>query len=98
MKLKLNPPPSTAGHTVTLYYIPTVPPVFSDYGMYRIPLQYINVIIKYAAWLYKYRDREKDFGDSWYKYYDREIRRINSIVNNNYNRNKLKVNLKNRGR
>ena len=98
MKIELSPPPSNSSHTVTLFNNPTVPPVFSDYGMYRIPLQYINVIIKYAAWLYKYRDREPDFGDAWYKYYDREIRRINSIINNNYNRNKLRINLKNRGR
>lgn len=77
----LDPPSSTAGHTVTIEYIKRPHPVFSYYRSYRIPPQYMNAVLKYAAWLYKYRDREPSSGDAWYKYYDAQVERaMNSEI------------------
>lgn len=79
--LIFSPMCSTAGHTVTVYYIQKPTPVYSDYGMYRIRPEYMNAIVSYAAFLYKYRDREPNFGDSFFKYFDREVRRANDTIN-----------------
>lgn len=81
MQLLLIPPPSTVSHTATLYYNQRPDPVFSDYGMYRFPAQYMSIIIRYATWLYKYRDSEPDFGDRLYLYFDRQVKRVNRIYN-----------------
>lgn len=96
MQMILNPPPSTAGHTITLYYIKYPAPVFSDYGMYQIPSNYMTTLAKYAAWLYKYRDSEPDFGDAWYQFYDREVRKANRSLSNTLNKNTLKVSFRSR--
>lgn len=58
-QVKLDPPPSTAGHTVTFYYIPRPAPVFSSYKIYReIPSAHVHILPYYAAWLLKYKDKE----------------------------------------
>jgi hypothetical protein len=40
----------------------------------------------YAAWLYKYRDREVNYGDAFFKYWDRAVREYNSVLNKSMNR------------
>ena len=75
MELLLNPPPTTAGDSVLVEYVVAPDPVFSSYGVYRFPQEYMDVIIAYAAWAYKYRDREPDFGDKWYRNYELQTRR-----------------------
>lgn len=96
LRLVLDPPPSTASHTVTVEYIQKPAPVYSDYGVYRFQSQYTEALVKYAAWLYKYRDREPNFGDAWFQYWDRQTRRAVENLDTAFNRKGLKVNMKRR--
>lgn len=54
----LYPPPDDASDTVRVEYIERPEPVFSDYGMYRLPQQGLEAVIDYAAGKYKYRDKD----------------------------------------
>ena len=54
----LHPTPDDSSDTVRVWYIERPEPVFSDYGMYRIPQQGLEAIIDYAAGKYKYRDQD----------------------------------------
>jgi len=96
MKLILDPPPSTAGHTITVYYIQRPAPVYSDYGMYRFSLDQTTAIVKYAAWLYKYRDREPNFGDAFYVAFERQFRKNARAANNKFIRGRVVMNLRKR--
>lgn len=96
MKLVLSPPPLTAGHTITLYYVQIPPPVFSLYGIYSLPQQAMDALVKYAAWLFKYRDRELDYGDKWYGYFERQMRNMASVLRDTQDKNKLNVSFKRR--
>lgn len=98
MKLILNPPPSTAGHTVTVNYIKRPDPVYSHYGTYRFQNHHMTALIKYAAWLYKYRDREPQTGDMLFKYWDRQVGIHSEQVRSTMNKKGFKVIRKNRGR
>lgn len=91
MELILNPPPTTAGDTITFEYVCIPDPVFSSYGMYRFPQAYMDVILKYAAWLYKYKDRDPEYGDMWYRQYEGQIRRIVNNLRSVKNKNRLHV-------
>lgn len=91
MQLILDPPPSTAGHTITVYYLEKPIPVYSDYDTYRFPPEYFSSIIKYAAWLYKYRDQEPQFGDAFYIYWDKELRANKNTVDKSINRSGYKI-------
>ena len=90
----LDPPPSTASHTVTVYYLQRPSPVYSDYGIFRIPHQHMPAITKYAAWLYKYKDEEPNFGDKWYVFYDNQVKRFANQVDDVFRRKKICVSLK----
>jgi hypothetical protein len=74
MMLTLDPIPSTSAYSVYVEYLQKPEPVFSLYKTYRFDNTWRFALAKYAAWLYKYRDREPNYGDSWYKYYDMQIR------------------------
>jgi hypothetical protein len=93
-QLLLDPPSLTAGHTVTVKYVPKPNPVYSDFRSYRLPTHYIPAIIKYAAWLYKYRDREPNFGDAWYKYWDMQIRKYHANENRLPSKTRWTVNMR----
>ena len=80
-QLIFDPPPDVAGHTATVYYIQRPAPVYSLYRYYRFPIDFSQALVFYAAWLYKYRDREVNFGDSYFKYWDRTVREYNSVMN-----------------
>lgn len=95
-KLVLDPYPSADGDKVVIKYIRKPAPVYSDYGTYPIPDTYLPSIIKYAAFLYKYRDREPNFGDYLYKHWDMMVRKANNLENRMPNRGKWKVNMKKR--
>lgn len=95
-KIKLSPPPSTSSETITLYYIKSPDPVFSDYGVYQIHRDSLPVLIKYAAWLYKYRDREMDTGDVLHQQWEKQLRRVNATQNSSTNRSRFGVSFKKR--
>jgi hypothetical protein len=92
----LDPLPSTADYTVRVYYIQQPAPVYSDYGIYRFSDQYKPALIKYAFWLYKYRDKEPDFGDAMYRFWDEEMSRNAYSINRGQRPVGFKVNLKKR--
>lgn len=94
LKLVLDGPPSTADHTITVYYTQRPAPVYSDYGVYRFPSQYSDAIVKYAAFLYKFKDREPNFGHTWYGIFDRQVRMATSALNKSFVRRGFTVNLK----
>jgi hypothetical protein len=93
MQLVLNPPPSTSGHTVTIKYVQKPDPVYSPYRTYRFDRQFESAIIKYAAWLYKYRDGEPNFGDAFYKYWDMNVRRAAKTEQKSLNKPTMRVNM-----
>jgi len=72
--LYLDPPPSTASETVTVPYVQRPAPVYSDYGSYNFAAGNEEALLKYAVWLYKYRDSKPQVGDALYKYYDMAVR------------------------
>ena len=94
LQLVIDPPPSTAGHTITVYYIQRPDPVYADFRQYRFDNQYGPALVRYAAWLYKYRDREPDFGDKWYMYFDRQLRQFGVKINEQRGRKGFSVNMK----
>jgi hypothetical protein len=93
-QLFLNPPSLTAGHTITFKYVCKPDPVYSDYGQYRVPSIYIPAVIKYAAWLYKYRDREPSYGDAWYKFWEMQLRKGKARENKVQRGQNFSVNMK----
>lgn len=95
-KIVLDPPPSTAGHTVVVPYVQTPQPVYSAYRSYRFPRQYSPALVKYAFWLYKYRDREPNYGDAMYKFWIAQIGRYIASVSAAVNKTAMPVNFKKR--
>lgn len=93
LELVLDPPPSTAGHTITVNYIQRPEPVYSNFRNYKIKPEYDLAIIFYAAWLYKYRDKEPSYGDTFYKYFDDKVRRAGHVINSTLNRREFTVNM-----
>ena len=93
-QLILDPPPSTANYTVTVPYVQRPAPVYSDFGAYR----FVNpsVLTKYAFFMYKYRDKEPNFGDMMFRYYDMEVRKKAYSTNRAQRSSNFKVNLKKR--
>ena len=74
LQIRLDPPPSTAGHTGTIYYIARPEPVFSDYGVYRIPEKVHNALVFYAAHLYADRDHESQYSKYFLEKWDVAVR------------------------
>ena len=96
-QIYFDPPPSTAGYTVTVPYVQRPAPVYSDYGIYRFSDDYKEALVKYAFWLYKYRDKEPDFGDAMYRFFEMEVGKKAYSVNRGQRPTNFKVNLKKRG-
>jgi hypothetical protein len=94
MGLVLDPPPSTSGHTITVYYLQKPVPVYSDYDTYRFQPHYINALVKYAAWLYKYRDGEPNFGDKFYMFWQEELKKSKHNYSNGIVKSGFKVSFK----
>jgi len=89
--IKMSPTPSTSSHTITVYYIERPAPVYSDYGIYRIPQEYKLDLIMYGAWLYKYRDSEPNFGDKYYTYFENEVKKAGYNLNKSLNRKNISI-------
>jgi hypothetical protein len=92
-QIVFDPPPSTAGHTITIYYVQRPAPVYSYNRGYRFAPGYKRPLLSYAAWLYKYRDSQPNVADSFYKFWDMSVRRLGATLNQAMKRTRLKVNL-----
>ena len=91
--LVIDPPPLNSGDTITVDYVQTPNPVFSSYRSYRIDSSYEMTLCAYAAFLYKYRDRQPQFGDALYQIWEAGIRKATQGTNKSQNKNSIKVNL-----
>jgi hypothetical protein len=89
----LDPPPSTSGYTLTLRYVQKPDPVYSYYRKYRFDSQYAHALIKYAAWLFKYKDSSPNFGDAFYKYWDQACRMAAKIEHKSFDKPRMRVNM-----
>jgi len=78
-KVYLDPPPVSAAQTVTISYYAKPLPVYSDYGLYPFATGYEEALIKYAAWLYKYRDSKPQLADPFYMAYERQMRKAKNV-------------------
>lgn len=94
LEIYLEQPTLTADETITVQYVQRPKPVYSDYGTYRFPSQYGPALVRYAAWLMKYRDKEPENGDSWYQYFDRMVNQANMVSRGTFNRRGFSVTMK----
>jgi hypothetical protein len=95
-QLILDPPPSTSAHTVTVEYVKKPNPVYSEVGRYPFDATYGSALVKYAAWLYKYRDREPDYGDKFYIYWQQSLRKNLAHEENSRDKNSWGVSFRKR--
>lgn len=72
-RLIFSPPPSTAGHYAYVPYLEAPNPVYSDYDVYRIAFDYTEALANYAAWRYKFKDKQFDYADNFYATYLKEV-------------------------
>jgi hypothetical protein len=94
IELFLDPPSSTSGHIIDLQYVVIPAPVYDDYGVYPFRQHLNEAILRYAAWLYKYRDSEPKFGDAFYTQFDGLVRREAQDLNPYIKKRAWGVNLK----
>lgn len=73
-QLSLDSPPAATGDTIVIPYVKRPDPVYSDFESYNLPVQDDLPLVCYAAFLYKYRDQEPNFGDRYYLQWDRAVR------------------------
>lgn len=74
-KIVFSPEPSATA-TATIVYVKRPAPVYAPYRSYKLPPDAELAIVKFAAFMYKYKDREANFGDALFKYYDAYTRRV----------------------
>lgn len=90
----VDPPSKTAGYSITVPYIKKPTPVFSPYRTYPFPATCMPDLVQYAAFKYKYRDREPGFGDKFAAWFDRAARTTNGVVRKGLNRGGFSINMK----
>ena len=78
-QIYLDPPPLTTGSSVFVTYLSKPHPVYSDYGTYPFATGYEDALVKYAAWLYRYRDSKPQLADPLYAAYERAMRKGKSV-------------------
>lgn len=96
LQLVLNPPPSNGSNTITVFYQQRPAPVYADLRTFRFNTQYFPPLVSYAAFLYKYKDRQPNFGDHLFVMFDKQVKEIASNVNFAFNRTSFGVNFKKR--
>jgi hypothetical protein len=74
-QIVIDAPPKDGTMTIIVPYIQRPIPVYSPYSSYRFDSGAEMALVYYAAWLYKYRDRDPNFGDAMYKHWDNMCRR-----------------------
>lgn len=93
-QIVFTPPTDVAAYTVTVYYVQRPGPVYSDYGMWRIPAQYMTGIVKYAAWLYKYREGAPNTGNAWFQAFENQIQKVLGVTTKLQTGNQMRVSFK----
>jgi hypothetical protein len=93
-KLVIDPPSLTASETITVPYIQKPAPVYSPYRAYPFPESCHGAFIEYASFKYKYRDRDPNYGDKFFAWFDKEVRTSGSIIKKSENRGGFTMNMK----
>ncbi len=93
-ELVLDPPPSTAAHSVMVPYIARPEPVYHDYGVYRIPSHYIAHVIDYAAAKYKFRDRDPQFATQFMAMWEGKVMKEANLTARTLRRTRFRVSMK----
>ncbi len=97
-KIVLDPPPKTAGHTITVPYVARPAPVYSDYDMFRFPNHYKYALVYFAAGFYHYREEEQDQGNTWFQQAELAVRNASKGSNKALHRRRVVVNFKKKQR
>lgn len=98
-QLVLDPPPSTAGHTITVYQIVKPLPMFSDFRTFGFDEEYAMAAIYFAASIYKRRDQDFNKANDFFKLADNELRLIKDASDTAYHKGRsMRVNMKRRTR
>lgn len=96
LQLVLDPAPNEV-KTVTVQYTQRPAPVYSNFTAFRFQPQQLAAIIKYAAWLIKYKDSDPNMGDAWYQFFEQQTRKQAGNLNNAFLRKGFRLNLKKYG-
>jgi len=91
LMLVLDPPPEDAGDYVYVPYLQSPDPVYHDYGVFRINFDYTEALAQYAAWKYKYKDKDADFGDRFYRAYQSEIAKYRRQTPKAFAKNRARI-------
>lgn len=98
-QLVLDPPPSTASHTITVYSIVKSLPVFADFRIFGFDEDYAMAAIYFAAEIYKLRDDKFNEADSFFQRGDNALRLIKDASDTAYHKSRtMRVNMKRRSR
>ena len=98
-QLVIDPPPSTTGHTVTVYQIVKSLPVFADFRIFGFPEQYSMAAVYFAASIYKRRDQDFKKADSFFQLADNELRLIKDASDTAYHKGRtMRINMRKRAR
>lgn len=97
MAIYLDPEPDTSDDTFAVPYLVKPVKVYSNYQTYPILDVYSQPIVEYAAFIYKYKDKEPNFGDKWYQNFDRACREANKVYRRVKNKTDFRVNMRKTG-
>jgi len=82
LQLVLYPPPTTSGHTITVYYNARPTPVFAPFRTFRIQSQFIPEILRDAKALYELRGGDYQKGSA-----DKQLANVGTFnANLNYSK------------
>ena len=96
-QIVLDPPPSTAGHTVTVYSIVKPLPMFADFRTFGFAEQYCMAALYFAASIYKRRDQDFKKANDFFQLADNELRLIKDASDTAYHKGRtMRVNMKRR--
>ena len=77
MRIVLDPPPSEDDDTITLNgYVRSPRPVYSDYDTFGIKSEFTTALVSYAAWMYRYQDKQPNEGDRLFVKWDRQMKQF----------------------
>lgn len=97
MQVTVDPAPSTKNLLMEIPYVKMPAPVYADYRTYNFPQPIMEAIIKYAAWMYKYRDGQPEFGDMLYVMWDKACREFHRSYTPAMTRRRFRVNFRRSG-
>ena len=94
LQIVLDPPPSTAGHTITVYYLQRPSPVYHDYGTWRFPSQYCDALVEYVAAKYKLADKDINDWNAFKKEWYGRLGEIAASANKTFNRGGITMSMR----